>query len=188
MKIAVTGHTQGIGAALAKVYEEHGHEVIGFSRHTGHDITIAQHRKSIIDSVRDCDIFINNAHDWDNSFFGIDMLTELWESWQGQKKIIANISSSVTMRWEQGENCSMTYRVAKRALEDCCEFLWNKNAWPQVSIIAPCHTDTPRTVSNKDANKVDPMAFARLVYNALDQKDFRVQVLKLAVNPLEIPG
>jgi nucleoside-diphosphate-sugar epimerase len=184
MKIAITGHTQGIGLALGQIYQDRGHEVLGFSRSTGYDITNSEHRQNIITEVKDCDIFINNAHDYENTFCGTFMLTELWESWQGQKKIIANISSSVTMRWEQGENCTMTYRVAKRALEDCCEFLWNKSQWPQVSLIAPCLTSTPKTQTKKHKNKVDPLLFADLVYNALDQKAFRVQVLKLAVQPV----
>lgn len=184
MKIAITGHTQGIGLALANVYQDYEHEVVGFSRSTGYDITNPVHRQNIIAEVKDCDIFINNAHDYENTFCSTFMLTELWESWRDQKKIIANISSSVTMRWEQGQNCTMTYRLAKRAMEDCCEFLWNQSAWPQVSIIAPCLTDTPLTAAKTDTNKVDPIDFAQLVYMALNQKQFRVQILKLAVNPL----
>ena len=32
MKIAVTGHSAGIGQALARIYEKQDHEVIGLSR------------------------------------------------------------------------------------------------------------------------------------------------------------
>lgn len=36
MKIAITGHTAGIGQALAKAYE--GHEIIGLSKRDGNNI------------------------------------------------------------------------------------------------------------------------------------------------------
>ena len=56
MKIAITGHTKGIGKACADVFSEH--EVIGFSRSNGFDI---QAIEPILDSSNDCDVFINNA-------------------------------------------------------------------------------------------------------------------------------
>ena len=39
MKVAITGHTKGLGASLKKVFEETGHSVIGFSKSTGYDIS-----------------------------------------------------------------------------------------------------------------------------------------------------
>ena len=119
MKVAITGHTQGIGLALKSVYEQHGHHVLGFSRSNGYDITNSEDRKKIIQQIQDYDLFLNNAHDYDQTFCGTYMLTELWETWKDQKKTIANISSSVTMRWEKGQNCALTYRIAKRTMEDC---------------------------------------------------------------------
>ena len=38
MKIAITGHSAGIGQALSKVYESKGHEVVGLSRRNGNNI------------------------------------------------------------------------------------------------------------------------------------------------------
>ena len=38
MKIAITGHSAGIGQALAKQYEARGHEIVGLSKRYGHNI------------------------------------------------------------------------------------------------------------------------------------------------------
>jgi NAD(P)-dependent dehydrogenase (short-subunit alcohol dehydrogenase family) len=185
MKIAITGHSYGIGQSLATIYSQYGHKIIGFSRSNGYNISDPVSRKIIVSECHDVDIFFNNAHDWnsEHDFSETKLLTELWESWQNQHRIIANISSSVTMRWEQGKDCSLTYRTAKLALENTCELLWNKSTWPQVSVIAPCLTDTPRTQVKTDNNKADPDEFAKLIYHVLGQTNFRVQILKLALQP-----
>ena len=62
MKIAITGHTQGIGQALATVFQQYGHDIIGFSRSNGFDISNADSRRAIIDQSQDADIFVNNAY------------------------------------------------------------------------------------------------------------------------------
>jgi NAD(P)-dependent dehydrogenase (short-subunit alcohol dehydrogenase family) len=184
MKIVVTGHTTGIGKALADVYRQHGHEVVGFSRSTGHDIRQEANRQAIIEASADADVFINNARGSpDDDFAQVKLLFEIWQVWQSQQRQIINISSSLTMRWEHDVGI-LTYRTSKRALEDACDFLWNKSSWPAVSVIAPCRTDTPSTEYLKTSNKVDAMEFAQLVYHTSTQTNFRVQVLKLALNPL----
>ena len=58
MKIAITGHTQGIGKCAFKRLSPN---IIGFSKSTGYDITKFNDRKRIIEESKDCDIFINNA-------------------------------------------------------------------------------------------------------------------------------
>ena len=59
MKIAITGHTQGIGKCA---FERLSPNIIGFSKSTGYDITKFNDRKRIIEESKDCDIFINNAN------------------------------------------------------------------------------------------------------------------------------
>ena len=58
MKIAITGHTQGIGK---RAYDRLCPDIIGFSRSNGYDITNSGDQKRIIEESKDCDIFINNA-------------------------------------------------------------------------------------------------------------------------------
>lgn len=59
MKIAITGHTRGIGKSLYDYFCKNNHTVFGFSRSNGYDINLNQDR--ILDVVKDYDIFINNA-------------------------------------------------------------------------------------------------------------------------------
>jgi short-subunit dehydrogenase len=187
MKVAITGHTQGIGASLSQVYQTHGHEVVGFSRSNGFDITNSVERQQIISKSLDCDLFINNAHSSPGDFAQVDLLVELWSAWEGQHKTIVNISSSMGMRWQHDV---IAYRASKRALEDTCEQLWNRNAWPFVSIVAPCLTktqrmDVPRLNNTPKTNAVNPDHFAELIYQNMLQTEFRVQILKLAVMPVD---
>jgi NAD(P)-dependent dehydrogenase (short-subunit alcohol dehydrogenase family) len=191
MKIAVTGHTQGIGQSLSRVYQQHGHKVVGFSRSNGFDITDPTARQKIVQASQDCDVFINNAHSSPGDFAQTDLLFELWAAWEGQHKTIVNISSSMVMRWQQTPaGSAIAARASKLALENAAEQLWNRNAWPFVSVVAPCLTDTPRhqtPLSNfyNSTNKVNPDHFAELVYQNMSQTEFRVQMLKLAVKPLD---
>ena len=186
MKVAITGHSTGIGAALATFYKEKGYEVVGFSLSNGYDIRIPEQRKQLITESADCDIFFNNAHP-DYSFAQCDLLFELWEAWANTEKKIVNISSSLTMRWQcdNGKNWDIKYRSAKVALEESCEFLWNKGSWPSVVCISPCLTDTPRVGYDLNTNKINPIDFAEIVYYNLSTTNFRVQKLALAVNPIE---
>jgi len=57
MKIAITGHTSGLGQAIFDYFSK-DHEVIGLSRSTGYDISTDR----IVDAITECDLFFNNAH------------------------------------------------------------------------------------------------------------------------------
>lgn len=60
LKIAVTGHTSGLGKKIYEHYKNQNHEVLGISKSTGYDIII-DHDK-ILESVKGFDIFFNNVH------------------------------------------------------------------------------------------------------------------------------
>jgi hypothetical protein len=60
MKIAITGHTKGLGKFLYDYYSDSGHQVIGFSKSTGYDINTDIDK--IIDESKNVDLFINNAY------------------------------------------------------------------------------------------------------------------------------
>ena len=89
MKIAITGHTQGIGKCAFKRLSPN---IIGFSKSTGYDITKFNDRKRIIEESKNCDIFINNA----NAGFGQTLLfLELFEEWRNTNKTIINVGSRI---------------------------------------------------------------------------------------------
>lgn len=89
MKVAITGHTQGIGK---RAYDRLCPDIIGFSRSNGYDITNPTDRKRIIEESKHCDIFINNA----TAEFGQTLLfLELFNNWQYQNKTIINVGSII---------------------------------------------------------------------------------------------
>jgi NAD(P)-dependent dehydrogenase (short-subunit alcohol dehydrogenase family) len=110
MKVAITGHTKGIGKALADVFPDH----VGFSRSTGYDISERSSRLDIVKDSIDCDIFINNA----TSGFGqAELLFDIWEQWKTKPdKIIVNIGS-VASDYSHSDYRLYIYATQKTALE-----------------------------------------------------------------------
>jgi NAD(P)-dependent dehydrogenase (short-subunit alcohol dehydrogenase family) len=90
MKIALTGHTSGIGKALYDILSK-DHEVVCFSRTNGYDISHQRIMDQIVQESLDCDVFINNAY---YSLSQVNILNKLWYFWKRDKtKTIVNISS-----------------------------------------------------------------------------------------------
>jgi nucleoside-diphosphate-sugar epimerase len=90
MKIAVTGHTAGIGQALTKEYLLAGHEVIGLSRREGNNI---RNTPKICDQIEPCDVFVNNAQ---AGYAQTELLFEMARRWSNTKKHIIVISTMMT--------------------------------------------------------------------------------------------
>lgn len=96
MKVAITGHTNGIGKAIYDLLAVDGYsEVIGFSLTTGFDIKNPESRQRIIDAVKDTDdVFINNAYDISGQ---TELLIDLYSHWKyKENKQIINIGSIAT--------------------------------------------------------------------------------------------
>ena len=88
MKVALTGHTSGIGKAI---FERLSPNAKGFSRSTGYDINNYADRVRIIEEATDCDIFINNASGNGQTYLAI----ELFRKWKDTNKIIINVGSKI---------------------------------------------------------------------------------------------
>jgi NADP-dependent 3-hydroxy acid dehydrogenase YdfG len=95
MKVAITGHTQGFGNSLYRMFKSQKHDVLGFSRNNGFDIGNNVLREQIINEVTDFDIFINNAYHPQGQ---IDMLNEILNCWSNTEKIVVNISSTIVYK------------------------------------------------------------------------------------------
>ena len=59
-KIAVIGHTRGIGKAIAELYKKKKYEVVGMSKSNGFDIIHDQEK--ILENIEDCNLVVLNAH------------------------------------------------------------------------------------------------------------------------------
>ena len=90
MKIAITGHTKGIGKCIKDLLEKDGHEVVGASTSTGINV---MRPKSVISWIEkeNPDVFVNNVYAPNSQ---CNILYQLYEKWQYEDKLIINLSST----------------------------------------------------------------------------------------------
>jgi hypothetical protein len=131
MKIAITGHSAGIGQALAAIYQSQGHEIVGLSRRNGYNIRSLPKAAGMIEP---CDMFINNAQ---VGFAQTELFWEVWNRWRGLDKTIVNISTKMTSakvamkeEWDQ-------YLVQKKALEIAHDQCQVRSDLPKLILIKP---------------------------------------------------
>jgi NAD(P)-dependent dehydrogenase (short-subunit alcohol dehydrogenase family) len=153
-KVIVTGHTSGIGKAIASLLQTKDFAVEGISRANGFDVQKDIGR--IIELAADADIFVNNAY---AGFANVELLFKLFEKWREQEKIIINISSDSS---DGIKNFVSPYAVAKAALDKAAEQLQNCKAHCRVLQIRCGYVDTPR-VQDIQAPKLKPEDIANTV-------------------------
>jgi hypothetical protein len=156
MKVAITGHSAGIGQALATLFSINGHEVVGLSRRNGYNI---RSLPKVAAMIEPCDMFINNAQ---VGFAQTELLFEIWRHWQGQAKTIVNISTQMTdltvppkQEWDE-------YIIQKKALELAEKLLTERNALPLQIMIKPGAIATQPGQESPQYKNVDE--YAREVY------------------------
>ena len=125
MKIALTGHTKGLGAEILKYFGS-DHNVVGFSRSNGYDIKSPFDRKKILKMSVDAEVFINLVH---NYYHQTDLLFEFFQAWENQQKLIINVSSSVVENpsWGLDRLDYIEYKNQKMALENMSNLLQRRN-------------------------------------------------------------
>jgi nucleoside-diphosphate-sugar epimerase len=131
MKIAITGGTAGIGQALAKIYDNQGHETVILSRRNGYNIRSLPKVASMIES---CDMFINNAQ---VGFAQTELMWEIWQRWRDQHKFIVNISTKMTGQLYAPTEDLDQYIVQKKALELAHDQCQHRSMWPKMILIQP---------------------------------------------------
>jgi len=162
-KIAITGHTQGIGKQLAEFFS-YGAQVVGLSRSNGYDINDVD---SIIEAVQDCDVFINNAY---CGYQQAILLEKVYNIWKDTDKTIISIGSIVTdyPRIELDmDNDPWPYRDHKLALQKKFRQLaWTATSC-HLSLVNPGATDTD-LIKHLDCVKMPAKTIADVVYMALN--------------------
>lgn len=159
MKIGITGHTQGLGLAITQQMTALGHEVIGFSRTNGYDISDDATLDRIVSECTECDVFINNAV---YEYAQTKLLYKLHNSWEGKDRQIVNIGSKITMLWVKDHHLDLMYRNHKKSLDDACEFLNNRCDLPKVMLVKIPRIDTQR-VQHMQKEKLPPSVVADLI-------------------------
>jgi nucleoside-diphosphate-sugar epimerase len=146
MKIAITGHTSGIGLALFEHFQSAGHTCVGFSRSTGYDISKSVDRGRILLESLDSDVFINNAYNnWDDSQYL--MLEKVATHWQGRDKLIINSASKITDYERPKYAFLQQYRDTKILLD---KFTKMHQGLPYISNLRFGWVDTPRVVNSPE--------------------------------------
>lgn len=131
MKIAITGHTAGIGQALAEAY--YGNEIVGISKREGNNIRVIP---KICDLIEPCDMFINNAQ---AGYAQTELLFEMAKRWQGTNKHIIVISTMMTQQPISSlPGLDMDqYRIQKVALEEAVKQIRNRRLGLKITIVRP---------------------------------------------------
>jgi NADP-dependent 3-hydroxy acid dehydrogenase YdfG len=177
---AVTGHSSGIGLAIADALREAGYEVRGFSRSTGHELPAAIDR--IVDEAADCDLLVNNAYVY-HDFSQVEMLYKMYHRWsETGGKTIVNISSRAGSLSNRGR--VDLYALAKNTLDTASLQLSNiSNPKCRVVNVKPGWVDTP-SVESVNVVKLAPADVARAVLWIVQQPK-SVYVTSLTLRPLD---
>jgi nucleoside-diphosphate-sugar epimerase len=131
MEIAITGHSAGIGQALARIYESQGHEIIGLSRRNGYNI---RSLPKIAAMIEPCDMFINNAQ---VGYAQTELLFEVWRRWKGQQKYIVNVGTQMTDMFLPPKEEWDEYIIQKKALDLATQLLEHRSEWPKLLLARP---------------------------------------------------
>lgn len=178
MKIAITGHSSGIGLALARQYESRGHEIVGLSRRNGYNIR-SLHK--IVGPIAECDWFINNAQ---AGFAQTELLFAVWEQWQDRSdKFIMNIStkmvrSPVSTIPGLGYDA---YRIQKLALEEAHMQLAFKDHGPRMMLVRPGAVATGNGLSVDEAADAD--AWAAALVSMMDAAGTQLSIAEISLGP-----
>jgi NAD(P)-dependent dehydrogenase (short-subunit alcohol dehydrogenase family) len=164
MKIAITGHSKGIGKAIAEYFEQQGHTVIGFSRSNGFDITDELSRQHILGILGSCDVFINNAYAPQAQK---QLLINVIQLWEGTTNTIINVDSKSTLM--KTVPAYMEEYVQDKSQQK--ELIKNRifKARPHIInfTVGLVDTDMAKVF---DAKKINPTNLAKFIYTLIEFK------------------
>jgi hypothetical protein len=187
MKIAITGHTSGIGLALFNYYTAKGDEVIGFSRSNGYDISVEENISKIIKEIKDCDIFFNNAY---HELAQVKLLYGLHVFWQQDTKKCMVVTGSRSADFIDYRTSG--YSLMKNALDTAIKQCQYSSKYHLLNF-KPGFTNTPMVTNlNKDQNSIfgpkgktipesmlDPIDLVELIDLVITNKKVKVKVLSI---------
>ena len=164
MKIAITGHTKGLGKALESLLGDN-HQVVGFSRSNGYNLADVS---KIVDNAAHCDVFINNAY---HEYYQCDLLLKMFQLWKDDEtKQIVSIGSTVTdyPRIERElDHMPWPYRDHKIGLQRLFRNLIKQPHKCKMLLVSPGAIDTDM-IAHLPGIKMSPVAVADIIVKTLE--------------------
>jgi NADP-dependent 3-hydroxy acid dehydrogenase YdfG len=174
MKIAITGHTKGIGQAMCDWFSDHGHSVVGFSRSTGFDINDADALAAVARESSQCDVLINNAY---AEFAQVKLLYIMHDMWQGLIDKTHVVIGSQSPDWQDSE--ANVYIVAKTGIDRAVKQLTSISTY-RLTNVRPGWVDTSRC-KHVDVDKLSPHDLASTVCPLLIDRTIYITDMTLKV-------
>ena len=160
-KIAITGHTRGIGKALWERLDQENYECKGFSQSTGYNLMRSSTIKKVVNELVewDADVLVNNAYVPDNQ---VRLMYSMYEQWEHKPKLIINMgaisSDSITNFAQMGYNKDWTPYVSEKARLDWASLQLSNQFKPgmcRVTMIKPGFVDTDSTAWLKGISNIE---------------------------------
>lgn len=176
MKIAITGHTAGIGQALSQQYTALGHQILGLSRREGNNI---RNIPKICDQIEPCDVFVNNAQ---AGYAQTELLFEMAGRWNNTGKQIVVVSTMMTQ-----DPVSVLpgldmdhYRVQKVALEEAVKQIRSRWLGIKFVLVRPGNIATSPDKTVPPAANVDNWAKTLIdILEIANQRNLTIQDISL---------
>lgn len=181
-KIAVTGHTSGIGNLIYSNYN-----CRGFSRSNGYDLSSSDTIDRMLLEVEECNIFINNAFpyidetNYKHMHIQTQLLYEIYNNWKYENKLIINIGSNTT---DGIKKDVWPYSAAKESLEKASEQLTYHSGNCYVSLLKLGFVETDRIVKNFPKEPKLPLtSLTKSINFIIDNWQSNVKVKELSLIP-----
>ncbi len=167
-KVAITGHSKGLGSILFERYSKKGLEVLGASRQNGYDLDDKKILNNFCMQIKDYDLLINNAP----GSFQKHVLRKMYQDWKGKEKIIMNIGSRTT---QYGVAAAIDYGTEKAALDFYARSAQHfGEKFPYVLLIRPGFFGGNRS-RTKEVEKIEIQDVADLIEFMIDNvSKFRI--------------
>jgi len=175
MNVAITGHTKGIGKAIHDLLEYEGHTVNGLSRSNYYDISA----NDIINEIKYCDVFINNAY---APKYQTLILDTILKEWKDKDKTVINIGSKLSFVNDAKNKKLNQYIKDKQEQNNICA-THSLTAYPRVCNIILGLVDTEMSRVFKSDKKMSTKDIAKFVSNLLKEQSIWIQQVVL-----EAPG
>lgn len=176
MKIAITGHTDGIGKRLYDTLIKK-YEVVGYSRSNGFDI---KNYDKIIKEIDDCDVFINNAFE---KQYQTKLFELVFNMWKLLPKTIINMNSSCVY---ETSDWNPEYADNKKIFKDVSMNIIRSNTDKKVRVT----NLYPATLSSHDGfnrlNKIDINYLSDLICWLIEQpKEIEIREMSIYCTTLK---